>query len=259
MQLGALESEALGVQVIASVREVAGGSQILHTATGQCLTALEAPGDSVGLDKGVTVTAAQLKPCVADGDASQTFSLTNYDKQGFPGDFPVRTLPDAPGGGELCLQPQIKRTPHFTAVAFQAPDGAISVVVMNVGESEIEFNLIDMQAKRGLRRVAIPPHAIHTYRWAGAPPSDTDHLGDATLSAAPPTLVGTINIMPERSGGPYGTWLLSLLGVVTLGVAGGASMLRRAAGYTASAVADGDKWAAAETSIDYDEYVENTP
>ena len=36
------------------------------------------------------VIAAQLHPCLADGAATQTFTLSNYDSQGFPTHFPVR-------------------------------------------------------------------------------------------------------------------------------------------------------------------------
>ena len=83
------------------------------------LPAVKTSGTAVGLDKGVTVTAAQLFPCAGGGAANQTFALANYDEGGFPANFPVRTA------AGLCLQPQITRVPHFDAVAFQAPDASM--------------------------------------------------------------------------------------------------------------------------------------
>ena len=148
-----------------TVKEVSGGSQIVHLATSLCLTAVESSGVAVGLDQGVTIVAAQLKKCLADGAPAQTFKTLNADQQGFPTSFPVRTLPSAPGGGELCLQPQIVRMPHFDAVAFQDKEGGVAVVVMNVGDHPIDFTLVDKVAKHGVRDLTIPPHGIHTYRW----------------------------------------------------------------------------------------------
>ena len=59
-----------------------------------------------------------------------------YREASFSAKAPIRTQPFSfPGGGELCLQPQIARTPHFSAVAFQAPNDDISVVVINVGDA----------------------------------------------------------------------------------------------------------------------------
>lgn len=144
---------------------VTGGSQIFHQNTSTCLTAVTTKGSDVGLDQGVTVVAAQLKPCLSKGHPSQTFAIEDYDGQGFPNAFPVRTLAAAPGGGDLCLQPQIVQTPHFDAVAFQSPDGSVALVAMNVGDNPQQFTIVDKQAKAGMRELVIPPHAIQTYRW----------------------------------------------------------------------------------------------
>lgn len=148
-----------------TVVSVPGGSQILHAASGKCITAVQTDGGAVGLDKGLTIVAGQLKACLVKGTPSQTFTLANYDAQGFPSNFPVKTLPTAPGGGELCLQPQIVRMPHFDAVAFQAPDGDVALVAMNTGDHAVEFTLVDKVTESGIRSLTIPPHAIHTYRW----------------------------------------------------------------------------------------------
>ena len=103
-----------------TVKEVSGGSQIVHLATSLCLTAVESSGVAVGLDQGVTIVAAQLKKCLADGAPAQTFKTLNADQQGFPTSFPVRTLPSAPGGGELwcslrlCACRTLMRSPSRT-------------------------------------------------------------------------------------------------------------------------------------------------
>jgi glucosylceramidase len=185
-----------GLSSLFDIIAVPGGSQIVHRADAKCVTAVSTTGDIVGLDKGLKVIAAQLMPCLAAGEASQTFSANNYDAQGFPGNFPIRTLPSAPGGGELCLQPQIARTPHFSAVAFQAPDEVVSLVVINVGDRAIDFNLYDQQAQAGVRHLTMPSHAIHTYRWSpgkspamvGADALPMAALKSAALKATPTTV-----------------------------------------------------------------------
>ena len=123
-----------------AVRPVAGGDCIWQLNSGDCLTAVATDGGAVGLDKGVKVVAAQLRPCLPEGTANQTFTTSDYDRQGFPNSFPVRTLSSASGGrGQLCLQPQIVRLPHFDAVAFETPDKGVSLVTMNIGDQPVEF------------------------------------------------------------------------------------------------------------------------
>ena len=148
-----------------AMRSVDGGSQLYNPPSGLCLTAVSTDGGQVGLDKGLTVVAAKLLECLPDGDASQTFVTSNYDGQGFPDAFPVRTSGGAPGGGGLCLQPQIVRLPHFDAVAFEQPSGDVTVIVMNIGDRDIEFSLVDKQEQAGVRHLSIPSHGIHTYRY----------------------------------------------------------------------------------------------
>jgi hypothetical protein len=80
----------------------------------------QGPGTIVGADPGTTVTAAQLHDCLAPGDPSQTFQLSNYDGGGFPANFPIRW------DGDLCLQPRIEQVPHFGSVSFISPQGAPS-------------------------------------------------------------------------------------------------------------------------------------
>ena len=150
-----------------TLNTVAGGKQIFNAKANKCLTSVPTDGGAVGLDKGIKVVAGQLKPCLADGAPTQTFTLENDDKQGFPDGFPVRLLEGAanPYGQELCLQPQIQRTPRFDAVAFQTPDGSTALVAINIGDVPVDFTLVDKGAQAGLAKLTIPPHAIHTYTW----------------------------------------------------------------------------------------------
>ena len=133
------------------------------------------------------MTAAQLRECVPpgeEGSAAQTFRLENYDAQGFPTNFPVRTTAGAPGGSELCLQPQIVRVPHFDAVAFEQPDKSISLVMINIGDSAIQFTLVDKDSKAGIKHLTLPSHAIHTYRWMPGKKSAATLASTLTSTAA---------------------------------------------------------------------------
>jgi len=175
-----------------SVKSVPGGHQVINTPSGKCLTAVPTSGLSVGLDAGVTVTAAQLKPCAEDGDKTQTFALANYDQGGFPDNFHVR-LP----GEELCLQPQIQRLPHFDAVAFEQPSGKISLVAMNMGEKPISFSIVDAESSTGVHDVTLAPHAIHSYTWmptaaaAAETAATVNAPTDSMLPAAAPQPTGS--------------------------------------------------------------------
>ena len=172
-----------------SVVDVPGGSQIKNPYLNKCMTAVQTNGAAVGLDPGVAIVAAHVKPCLDPGDPSQTFRLANYDEQGFPGNFPVRTVPAAPGGGELCLQPMIIQVPHFNAVAFEQPSGEVSLITMNLGDSDVNFTIVDQNAQTGVSHM-IGSHAIHTYRWkptARAADQPDNEPGDvaATLITMP--------------------------------------------------------------------------
>ena len=118
-----------------AIRAVPGGAQIYSIDSSRCVTAVQTQGTAVGLDAGFTVIAARLQDCGPDGAPDQTFDIE--DAVGFPHQFPLRTLPTAPGGGGLCLQPQVVRVPHFDAVAFLLPDGSRTLVAINVGDEEV--------------------------------------------------------------------------------------------------------------------------
>jgi len=177
-------------QAWSAVALPSGGSQVVNQGTGQCMTAVRTSGIAVGLDKGVMVTAAQHFPCIAGGAPNQTFHLSNYDGQGFPENFAVRMA------GELCLQPQIVRTPHFDSVAFITPDKHISVVAINLGEEPVEFTLYDEQLGIGVDNVRLPAHAIHSYRWTTHANSEENiGLGEARVSAISAAAVGAQTAM----------------------------------------------------------------
>ena len=257
------------------IQSVTGGSQILHPPTGKCVTAVQTSGSAVGLDQGVTIVAAQLKECAEKGDPSQTFVLANYDAQGFPSNFPVRTLPSAPGGNELCLQPQIVRLPHFDAVAFAAPDGSVSLVAMNIGDNPVEFTLTDKAAHAGVRHLTIPPHAIHSYKYtpphtivaAAATPASPDAVA---VAASTPASVVSLAALPaaasaggsSSSGGGVvgggGGWMMWSGLVCGVAVAVGAVLYAvvgaRADHRLRIATDEGGEWAACERATDYEEF-----
>jgi len=226
-----------------TVISVPGGSQIVDGASQKCITAVQTDGGAVGLDRGLTIVAAQLKECLIKGSPSQTFTLSNYDGQGFPGNFPVKTLSTAPGGGDLCLSPQIVRMPHFDAVAFQAPSGDVALVAMNTGDKDVEFTLVDKQSKTGVRAIVLPPHAIHTYRWnpsdksAGAVGAnikltEAAHLPIDTKAASITNLLATSSsaaqaASPPLASPPLASPLLLASGLVVVLSAGLAWSLRQ--------------------------------
>ena len=238
------------------VQSVPGGSQILHAPTGKCVTAIQTSGSAVGLDQGVTIVAGQLKECAEKGDPSQTFVLANYDAQGFPANFPIRTLPSAPGGNELCLQPQIARLPHFDAVAFAAPDGSVSLVAMNIGDNPVEFTLTDKAAHAGVRHLTIPPHAIHSYKYT--PPTTT------VAAVATPASAVSLAAMPAAasagsgSSSSSGGWMMWSGLVCGVAVAVGAVLYAvvgtRADHRLRIATEDGGEWAACERATEYAEF-----
>ena len=139
-----------------SSRTVPGGHELYHVGSGKCITKVAASGAAVGLDAGTSVEIPQLGEC---GSKASVFTLANYDGGGFPSNFATRTH------NGLCLQPLVTRKTEFDAVAFQAPDGSISLVALNTGEKPIEFALHDAQAGIGVPSITLPPHAIHSYRW----------------------------------------------------------------------------------------------
>jgi len=145
-----------------NVTKVPGGQRIFNIAYQKCVTVVKGPGNIAGADPGTTVTAAQLHECKEPGDPSQTFFLANYDGQGFPTNFPIRW------DGDMCLQPRIERVPHFDSVSFISPEGVHTLVVMNIGVSDIGFSLYDESAKMGAVGLSVPAHSIQSYTWSAS-------------------------------------------------------------------------------------------
>jgi len=110
-------------------------------------------GDAVGMDKGVDVQAAQLMPCDSS-NADQTFVTVQTDAT-----FAIET----PGG--LCAQPYDLDKVLFDAVAFQAPDGQVTLVAMNRGDEAVTFDLYDGKLGAGTS-VEVPSHGIVSYVYA---------------------------------------------------------------------------------------------
>jgi len=135
-----------------SVQQTSVGSRFLHVSSGKCLTNVKTHGDAVGMDKGVDVQAAQLLPCDSS-NADQTFQTVG------DGNFAIQT-PDA-----LCVQPFGVDKLLFDAVAFQAPDGQITLVALNIGDEPVTFDLYDANLGGGAA-VQVPAHGIVSYLWA---------------------------------------------------------------------------------------------
>jgi len=138
-----------------SVQSTSAGSRFVHESSGKCLTNVKTHGDAVGMDAGVDVQAAQLMPCDS-GNADQTFQAVQTD-----GTFAIET----PGG--LCAQPYDLDKVLFDAVAFQAPDGQVTLVALNVGDEPVAFDLYDTNLGAGTS-VEVPSHGIVSYVYATA-------------------------------------------------------------------------------------------
>ena len=177
-------------------------SQLINPTSGMCLTKIAVSGAAVGLDAGSTFIAAQARPCLMEGDPSQTFDVIAGDDGGFPGAFPVRSPASVTGDREndkeTCLQPYIAKEPEFDAVAFETPDGGVSVVAMNKGEEDLTFTLYDKSLGMGATAVTVPAHSIQSYKLPKLPTLPTP----AALLAEPqPTgqpAVKNDEAMPEQ-------------------------------------------------------------
>ena len=144
-------------------------SQLVNPPTGKCLTKSTVSGALIGLDAGTMYTVAQAQPCKSAGEPSQTFELVRGDQGGFPGDFPIRAPaiasndPDSPDSQELCMQPFVRIEPNFGAVAFETPDGGVSVVALNSGDAPLTFDLYDSTVGMGVEDVTMPAHSMQSF------------------------------------------------------------------------------------------------
>lgn len=150
LQMASCQAESANQQW--SVQQTSAGSQFVHVSSGKCLTNVKTHGDAVGMDKGVDVQAAQLLPCDSS-NADQIFQTVG------DGTFAIQT----PNG--LCVQPYNLDKVLFDAVAFQAPDGEITLVALNIGDEPVTFDLYDANLGGGAP-VQVPSHGIVSYVWA---------------------------------------------------------------------------------------------
>jgi len=136
-----------------SVQSTSSGSRFVHQSSGKCLTNMKTHGDAVGMDAGVDVQAAQLMACDSS-NADQSFEAVQTDST-----FAIETQ------GGLCVQPYNLDKVLFDAVAFQAPDGQVTLVAMNIGDESVTFDLYDANLGAGTS-VEVPSHGIVSYVYA---------------------------------------------------------------------------------------------
>lgn len=136
-----------------SVQSTSAGSRFVHESSGKCMTNMKTHGDAVGQDEGVDVQAAQLTPCDSS-NADQTFQAVQTDST-----FALETQDG------LCAQPYNLDKVLFDAVAFQAPDGQVTLVALNIGDEPVTFNLYDADLGAGAS-VEVPSHGIVSYMYA---------------------------------------------------------------------------------------------
>jgi len=186
----------------------------LVSKDGRCLTKVRASGAEIGLDAGTTYTVAQALPCKEIGDPSQTFDVVRGDQGGFPENFPVRS-PASAGANELCLQPYIAKEPDFDAIAFQTPDGSVSVVAMNKGDDEQTFTLYDASLGLGAVDVVAPPHSIQSYKL---PPKGSTAALSMVSSARLSSLSTSLLAEPSLEGHSTAMDAIGLLAVGLVGI-----------------------------------------
>jgi len=151
LQMGSCQEGAANQQW--AVQSTSAGSRFVHELSGKCLTNMKTHGDAVGMDKGVDVQAAQLMPCDAS-NADQIFKTVQTDST-----FAIET----PNG--LCVQPYDLDKVLFDAVAFQATDGQITLVALNIGDEPVTFDLYDANLGAGAS-VVVHSHSIVSYVYA---------------------------------------------------------------------------------------------
>jgi len=188
-----------------TINAVPGGYQLVNPASRLCLTAVKAAGWAVGLDAGLTVTAAQAHPCLAAGTANQTFLLTG-DGQGDSLRDGTVTVSSVSTG--KCLQPQLEKLPHFDAVAFEHPDdGEVALVVMNTNDATVQMSIRDETAAIQMVH-SVPGHAIHSYRWRpraqSAAVETREFVDSVATSAATFAAITATPVLPMEPQGLVG-------------------------------------------------------
>ena len=143
-----------------------------------CLTELQVGGQRVGLDPGVDANAGFAETCHASdptslGDGRNTRHQNFYAKGNFPDSFQLSTDSDD------CMLPVGTGDVLFDAVAFQTPEGDISLVAMNLKETSLEFDIYDVAAQGGYGSLQLPPHSITTFMWPSSEGSSSSWCGSS--------------------------------------------------------------------------------
>ena len=107
--------------------------------------------------------------------------------------FVVRSVAD-----DTCLQPELEKLPHFDAVAFEQPDGSVSLVVLNTNDQAIPLTVYDQEAEMAVEHT-VPAHAIHTYRYSPPKAVKSLRLDDAAAAATAVPSASTISLSAAPS------------------------------------------------------------
>merc|ERR1712150_200722 len=159
------------VVFLASCKEGESGQQwsidnetVSNLLNGKCLSSVQTGGQAIGLDAGVDVDAGLVETC-GNGSSPgyraplQNFTFGNVGNQSFPVAFRLQTSKGT------CMLPAGFDDVVFDAVAFETPQGLISLVVMNLGDTTLSFDVYDLNSHTSAKAVILPPHAIATYTW----------------------------------------------------------------------------------------------
>merc|ERR1711865_800999 len=106
---------------------------------------------------------ARLGKCKKDA-RNQMFHLSRNQPHQHLYQLPTHVSPiDHP---DVCLQPHVKQKQQkFDAVAFEQPDGDITVVALNLGADSHTITLYDAASKQGAT-VPIRGRSIASYTWS---------------------------------------------------------------------------------------------
>lgn len=143
-----------------------GEKSIKHIVIGvgeKCVTAETVSGPVVGLDPGVDVEAGLAENCGDVAGQIQTFELTASGDKTFPQGFHIK----ASDGN--CMIPVGGDTINFDAVAFESETGDVSVIAMNMGEQDIDFDLYDLASQAG-GKTSVPKRSITSFTFPASNP-----------------------------------------------------------------------------------------
>eukprot|EP00927_Polykrikos_kofoidii_P072723 TRINITY_DN68807_c0_g1_i1.p1 TRINITY_DN68807_c0_g1~~TRINITY_DN68807_c0_g1_i1.p1 ORF type:complete len:716 (+),score=88.68 TRINITY_DN68807_c0_g1_i1:73-2148(+) len=137
---------------------------LVNVNSSMCLTEKQTSGQTIGLDPGVDAQGGFVETCNASSGQGprdttvQKFIATNRSSASF-------SLATAAGN---CMLPAGAGNAKFDAVAFVTPNKNVSMVVLNMDDEAVHFDIYDVASKVGFRSVELPAHAIATYTWPAA-------------------------------------------------------------------------------------------